>query len=60
MEIWFIKDNEKAIKIRVFNTIIKITTCILYIVQVVLDSPSENQSVLSASNSTDDIIWFVW
>ena len=35
--IWFIKDHFKAIQFRIFNLTLKLLSCILYIVQAILD-----------------------
>ena len=37
LEIWFVKDHNKAIKFRIFNLILKLTSCLFYIIEVLLD-----------------------
>ena len=37
LEIWFIKDHRKAIKFRIFNLVLKLATCALYIIEVLRD-----------------------
>ncbi len=50
LQIWFIKDHSKAIKFRIFNLILKVATCILYIIEVLMDPPSASYNSNNKSN----------
>ncbi len=48
LQIWFLKDHRKAIKFRIFNLTLRVATCALYIIEVLLDPYSSNYT--SSSN----------
>lgn len=50
LQIWFVKDHRKAIKFRIFNLALRVATCILYIVEVLLDPYSSNYSSTTSSS----------
>lgn len=63
LQIWFVKDHRKAIKFRIFNLTLRVATCILYIVEVLLDpysstylssTTSSSQKYSSSSSSSDN------
>uniref|UniRef100_A0A3Q2NT00 Potassium sodium-activated channel subfamily T member 1 n=1 Tax=Fundulus heteroclitus TaxID=8078 RepID=A0A3Q2NT00_FUNHE len=44
LKLFFIKNQRSSLRIRLFNFALKILTCVLYIVRVSLDDPTENNS----------------
>jgi hypothetical protein len=42
LQIWFIKDHSKAIQFRIINLALRVATCILYIVEVLMNSPTDS------------------
>ncbi|CAF0855636.1 unnamed protein product, partial [Brachionus calyciflorus] len=48
LEIWFIKDHSKAIRFRIFNLILKLMTCVLYVLEVVIDPVASHYSSSSS------------
>lgn len=46
LQIWFIKDHRKAIKFRIFNLILKLMTCVLYVAEVVMDPKAPDYTFL--------------
>uniref|UniRef100_A0A146VBH1 Potassium channel subfamily T member 1 n=1 Tax=Fundulus heteroclitus TaxID=8078 RepID=A0A146VBH1_FUNHE len=66
LKLFFIKNQRSSLRIRLFNFALKILTCVLYIVRVSLDDPTENNSNLgppcqnnSSPNTTEapEIKW---
>ncbi|XP_043967990.1 potassium channel subfamily T member 2 isoform X13 [Gambusia affinis] len=45
LKLFFIKNQRSSLRIRLFNFALKILTCVLYIVRVSLDNPTENNSI---------------
>ncbi|KAM4578519.1 potassium channel subfamily T member 1 isoform 14-T14 [Fundulus diaphanus] len=66
LKLFFIKNQRSSLRIRLFNFALKILTCVLYIVRVSLDDPTQNNSNLgppcqnnSSPNTTEapEIKW---
>ncbi|XP_015251037.1 PREDICTED: potassium channel subfamily T member 1-like isoform X1 [Cyprinodon variegatus] len=62
LKLFFIKNQRSSLRIRLFNFALKILTCVLYIVRVSLDNPTEynsdqfpcrNDSSLNATETTE-------
>uniref|UniRef100_A0A1I8JIC2 Homeobox domain-containing protein n=1 Tax=Macrostomum lignano TaxID=282301 RepID=A0A1I8JIC2_9PLAT len=39
LQLYFIKNQRSSLRIRIFNFIIKVLTCVLYVIRVVNDNP---------------------
>ncbi|XP_064649247.1 potassium channel subfamily T member 2-like isoform X8 [Lineus longissimus] len=48
LQLYFIKNQRSSLRIRIFNLVIKLLTCILYVVRVCLDNPSEKPPCTSS------------
>lgn len=57
LEIWFIKDHSKAIKFRIFATLLKVASCILYILEVLMDPLSVHYSSTSSSPKSNKLAY---
>ncbi|XP_069772372.1 potassium channel subfamily T member 1 [Narcine bancroftii] len=64
LKLFFIKNQRSSLRIRLFNFSLKVLTCVLYIVRVLLDHPEEgigcwgcSKQNYSSSPSSNEINW---
>ncbi|XP_067662095.1 potassium channel subfamily T member 2-like [Haliotis asinina] len=54
LQLYFIKNQRSSLRIRIFNLLIKLLTCILYVVRVYMDKgKTSSQNVSDCQNGTD-------
>ncbi|KAK7502655.1 hypothetical protein BaRGS_00006230 [Batillaria attramentaria] len=52
LQLYFIKNQRSSLRIRIFNLVIKLLTCILYIVRVIMDNDCSNYGGEGCDNRT--------
>ncbi|XP_035377500.1 potassium channel subfamily T member 1 isoform X2 [Electrophorus electricus] len=60
LKLYFIKNQRSSLRIRIFNFCLKVLTCVLYIVRVMTDNPTQLRNACMKCNSTspsDEINW---
>ncbi|XP_038637683.1 potassium channel subfamily T member 1 isoform X1 [Scyliorhinus canicula] len=53
LKLFFIKNQRSSLRIRLFNFSLKVLTCILYIIRVLLDDPTQGTECSGCQNKTD-------
>ncbi|XP_074653905.1 potassium channel subfamily T member 2-like isoform X3 [Tubulanus polymorphus] len=57
LQLYFIKNQRSSLRIRIFNLVIKLLTCILYVVRVVLDDLNKKDGEVCMCNVCHNHTW---
>ncbi|KAG9471557.1 hypothetical protein GDO78_014253 [Eleutherodactylus coqui] len=62
LKLFFIKNQRSSLRIRLFNFSLKLLSCLLYIVRVLLDDPTQRWNCEKQNNTTKSINWdpIIW
>uniref|UniRef100_A0A8C9TSC6 Potassium sodium-activated channel subfamily T member 1 n=1 Tax=Scleropages formosus TaxID=113540 RepID=A0A8C9TSC6_SCLFO len=59
LKLFFIKSQRSSLRIRLFNFSLKLLTCLLYVIRVLLDDPA-NVHILEPMCKCHGVIWSLW
>ncbi|XP_051995662.1 potassium channel subfamily T member 2-like [Xyrauchen texanus] len=62
LKLFFIKNQRSSLRVRLFNFFLKVLSCLLYIVRVLLDDPREERFCCINMSAYKDILWslIIW